>query len=464
MKKIRILLLTLCILYSSITMVSAAETTETDETDDKDYYSWHDAYSGKSVMTSRVVNDKLTYTDHSYHKLDKTRMKTIFIEDESKILYLSEAETEILLYNFASDLENSERMFPAKMKYLLEEWDHVMYMAKQTDGSYKSTELKTPYPVYYYRYSVDYDIAENYCDAIYKSFQEFVADLANYENLTKYFEGKFPEPEEPEIPSNYLPPLNYSFSSKTVIGFPNLTQAKNTAKWNYAEEQIYALNPGAYAVEMVVSGHFKESIPGSAINTKIIDVSNTTINNDCKFYLTQNTPISKNEYAFRVEDTGKKLYKMAGAVDFNDSVQPFFLYIRTKELNGSRVSYWKCYKVFHNGAVERVDITYDNNGNPVELPDGEEDPGGPGYVYEYDGYDDEYRTDPEDDPTSELYEDDGKINVSTVLSNLKSIVNTLSGITELASQVAGWLPAYVVTLIGVGIGFIVVVGIVKWLL
>ena len=52
----------------------------------------------------------------------------------------------------------------------------------------------------------------------------------------------------------------------------------------------------------------------------------------------------------------------------------------------------------------------------------------------------------------------------SLIKTLDTIVTTLGDVPALLAKVYSWLPVEIITLIGTGIGLIVVVGIAKWLL
>lgn len=335
-------------------------------------------------------------------------------------------------------------------------------------SEFKSSELRnlsvdskfTKFELYNYTssgFSHIYD--SSYYDYTFESLDAFYEELNKYNSYADFIkqnDSKF----DVSLPTDekYLPMLHYSLEKNHVIGFPNLLKVKEIFKWDYTEHDIYRDNPSDYCIEIVASTNLKDADNGIG---KVFDAYTWTMNDTCKVTVTSGKKfVSVNQYSFMYDDVGKSIYSKLGQT-WEGSTCGYYLYIRTKSNVDSKVSCWKVYKVYFGGYVSQMGIIIDESGNSYDLNDDDWD-----IRDDYDNgeYDEDNTDDASEDDSSDLYDETGISNASTVVANLKSIVTTLGEIPPLISMVFSWLPDYIIVLISVGIGLIVIVGIVKWVL
>ena len=266
--------------------------------------------------------------------------------------------------------------------------------------------------------------------------------------------------------TDYLPMLSYSLKRKTVIGFPSITQIKENLTWDYTEKELYKDNPTKYNVEVWVSANWKAAPTGIG---NIRDVSNMQFNDKAKLAIDSAIPIVKNSYGWLYSDKGKKLYKEAGENWGDES--GYNLFIRTYEVGGSKVSYWKVYNLALGGYVQQEDTLIDENGNKVPISKDDYDIGNT----EHDGKnkDDQssdapFSTDNKDDadesPTSDFNKSNGNYSIDSFLGSIKNVINTISGIPSLLSSLASWLDPRLIALITASIALVISIGVVKMIL
>lgn len=291
------------------------------------------------------------------------------------------------------------------------------------------------------------------------SIMDFVFYLLNcYEKGIK--------PGEDQQDSDHLPMLTYSLKRTTVVGFPSITQIKENLSWDYTEKELYKDNPTKYNVEVWVSANWKAAPTGIG---NIRDVSNMQFNDKAKLAIDSAIPIVKNSYGWLYSDKGKKLYKEAGQNWGDES--GYNLFIRTYEVGGSKVSYWKVYNLALGGYVQQEDTLIDENGNKVPISKEDYDIGNT----EHDGKnkDDQssdapFSTDNKDDadesPTSDFNKSNGNYSIDSFLGSIKNVINTISGIPSLLSSLASWLDPRLIALITASIALVISIGLVKMIL
>ena len=273
-------------------------------------------------------------------------------------------------------------------------------------------------------------------------------------------------PDDTDVDSDYLPMLTYSLKRTTVLGFPSITQIKENLTWDYTEKEIYKDNPTKYNVEVWVSANWKAAPTGIG---NIRDVSNMQFNDKAKLAIDSAIPIVKNSYGWLYSDKGKKLYKEAGENWGDES--GYNLFIRTYEVGGSKVSYWKVYNLALGGYVQQEDTLIDENGNKVPISDDDYDIGNT----EHDGKnkDDQssdapFSTDNKDDadesPTSDFNKSNGNYSIDSFLGSIKNVINTISEIPSLLSSLASWLDPRLIVLITASIALVISIGVVKMIL
>lgn len=291
------------------------------------------------------------------------------------------------------------------------------------------------------------------------SIMDFVFYLLNcYEKGIK--------PGEDQQDSDHLPMLTYSLKRTTVVGFPSITQIMENLSWDYTEKELYKDNPTKYNIEILISANWKKAPTGIG---NIRDVSNMQFNDKAKHYISSAVPIVENSYKWRYSQQGKELYKKAGENWGDES--GYNLFIRTYEVGGSKVSYWKVYNLALGGYVQQEDTLIDENGNKVPISKDDYDIGNT----EHDGknkddqsssapYSSDNKASTDNDPNSDSYRDNGNYSIDSFLGSIKNVINTISGIPSLLSSLASWLDSRLITLITASIALVVSIGVVKMIL
>lgn len=291
------------------------------------------------------------------------------------------------------------------------------------------------------------------------SIMDFVFYLLNcYEKGIK--------PGEDQQDSDHLPMLTYSLKRTTVVGFPSITQIMENLSWDYTEKELYKDNPTKYNIEILISANWKKAPTGIG---NIRDVSNMQFNDKAKHYISSAVPIVENSYKWRYSQQGKELYKKAGENWGDES--GYNLFIRTYEVGGSKVSYWKVYNLALGGYVQQEDTLIDENGNKVPISKDDYDIGNT----EHDGknkddqsssapYSSDNKASTDNDPNSDSYRDNGNYSIDSFLGSIKNVINTISGIPSLLSSLASWLDPRLITLITASIALVVSIGVVKMIL
>lgn len=291
------------------------------------------------------------------------------------------------------------------------------------------------------------------------SIMDFVFYLLNC-----YEKGK--KPGEDQQDTDHLPMLTYSLKRTTVVGFPSITQIKENLTWDYTEKEIYKDNPTKYNVEVWVSANWKAAPTGIG---NIRDVSNMQFNDKAKVVIEPDISVVKNLCSWKYSELGKKLYKEAGENWGDES--GYNMYVRTYEVGGSKVSYWKVYNLALGGYVQQEDTLIDENGNKVPISKDDYDIGNT----EHDGknkddqsssapYSSDSSTTAEDNPNSSLYKDTGNYSIDSFLGSIKNVINTISGIPSLLSSLASWLDPRLIALITASIALVISIGVVKMIL
>lgn len=279
-----------------------------------------------------------------------------------------------------------------------------------------------------------------------------------------YEQGK--KPGEDQQDSDHLPMLTYSLKRTTVVGFPSITQIMENLSWDYTEKELYKDNPTKYNIEILISANWKKASTGIG---NIRDVSNMQFNDKAKHYISSAVPIVENSYKWRYSQQGKELYKKAGENWGDES--GYNLFIRTYEVGGSKVSYWKVYNLALGGYVQQEDTLIDENGNKVPISKDDYDIGNT----EHDGknkddqsssapYSSDNKASTDNDPNSDSYRDNGNYSIDSFLGSIKNVINTISGIPSLLSSLASWLDPRLITLITASIALVVSIGVVKMIL
>lgn len=272
--------------------------------------------------------------------------------------------------------------------------------------------------------------------------------------------------EKEDVDTDHLPMLTYSLKRTTVVGFPSITEIMENLSWDYTEKELYKDNPTKYNIEILISANWKKAPTGIG---NIRDVSNMQFNDKAKHYISSAVPIVENSYKWRYSQQGKELYKKAGENWGDES--GYNLFIRTYEVGGSKVSYWKVYNLALGGYVQQEDTLIDENGNKVPISKDDYDIGNT----EHDGknkddqsssapYSSDNKASTDNDPNSDSYRDNGNYSIDSFLGSIKNVINTISGIPSLLSSLASWLDPRLITLITASIALVVSIGVVKMIL
>lgn len=300
--------------------------------------------------------------------------------------------------------------------------------------------------------TVNYAIIANDCDIKWDGTES---------SLNTWLEQNPSNPNDPNaVDPNNLPMLKFGLTKKTVLGFPQITQIKEILTWDYTSEDVYKNNPTDFHMEMVASARWTTSPTGIG---NIRDTSDKSINENCKVYITNGgCNISVNQYSWIYRDIGKSLYAIAG--EPWDDNSGYFMYVRTVQDSNGKASAWKVYNLAMNGIVVQEDRYIEPDGTEKQLPDSQKDIGN-GDGVQPAKFDNDSSTSSDSDPTSIRYDEgSGNFNVGTVISTLKSTVNQIIELPAILTQLLSFLPSWLTSLMVIGIGLAVTIGVVKMIL
>lgn len=403
-------------------------------------------------------------------------VQVAFPNDDLKELYAVRSDTSLQTTTYYARFDNTRHLFFSVPS------ENTLYIVRENEGTLErgavvvkdnssapdkiylneySFEIKEDWEVLYkpYIYSLNYYPGQLLINAQeFESEQEFINHLKSFSSFEELVNATSADFGGGAPSTGRLPMLHFSLEKKHVPGFPNLLKIKEIFKWSYTEYEIYKSNPSGYFVEIVASTNLKDAPTGIG---KVFDAYTWSMNDLCKYTVTSGTKyVSVNQYSFMYDDIGEKIYEKLGE-SWEGSTCGYYLYIRTRSADNTQSSYWKVYKVCFGGYVSQMGIVIDESGNISDLDEGDWD-----IREDTDNgeFDEDNSDDASEDPGSDFYDETGISNASTVVANLRSIVTTLGEIPQLISMVFSWMPNEIIALISIGIGLIVVVGIVKWVL
>ena len=280
--------------------------------------------------------------------------------------------------------------------------------------------------------------------------------------LRSYLEQHNYDPPDPNgTDDNTLPMLHYTFDRKITAGASlPITKTKDEVTWDYTEYDVYRENPNNFIIEMVASTNWTSSETG--VGQDWPDKEDLTMNPSSKVTITDGgCNISQDYYSFFYEDVGQNLWATRNyTFDKIAHAKGYFLYIRTKEIDGGRVSNWKVFDL-RNGAVGATRVMISDDGQVESLPEGDQDEDN----YNAPSYTPDNTASTGSDPSSTNYNGESSAaSASTLMATLRSVVQDLQDLPSLLSQTLAFLPPWLITLISLSIGILVIIGVVKFIL
>lgn len=266
-----------------------------------------------------------------------------------------------------------------------------------------------------------------------------------------------------------LPFLSYTLERQTAMAMNGVIPGATTKlnfTWNYVEKEPYSVNPQAYTFDVIAYANFADIQTNLGTTAHAFDKNNLTLNqNNLKFLTKGGQNISLNQFSFLYDDIGKSVYAASNESWLNDSIssasQGYILGIRTCNYQRTQFSYYKLFIVQAGGYVTSTGKVMKNDGT---VTDTEADNGNDQMTPTNNGtagYTGNSNTTAGGDTTGDVYDTEGKLDVSTIISNLKSIVNELGSIPNILAQLMTFIPAWFTSLLLISIGLFVTIGIVK---
>ena len=264
-----------------------------------------------------------------------------------------------------------------------------------------------------------------------------------------------------------LPFLSYTLQRQTTVSLQGVLpygQIKEIFEWNYNEKEPYASDPTSYSFDIMAYANFKEVTTNGVTETGF-DRDNLSINSNNRVYLTQGgQSIAINNFSFLYDDIGESVYSHGAPIPWQrDSIGTikcgYILGIRTCDVSRTQFSWWKLFivqaggQVYSTGKVMKPDGTVIDSG-ASNSNDNITGGGGAGYTTNN-------QTTAGGDTTGTVYDDTGKVDISTVISTLRSIVNQIGEIPSILSQLLTFLPAWFTSLLVLSFALFVTIGIVK---
>lgn len=287
----------------------------------------------------------------------------------------------------------------------------------------------------------------NNADVSYTDLQSFIDEME---------ENDWENPNDPDRISG-LPLLNFTVTNKSSYSPPLNFDTKEIITWNFAEQSIYANNPTNYALEIVASARVEAQ---DHLGVHFQDKTDMRLDDAHKVVLSNGgCLISQNSFSFLLNQTGQNVYKTYNVnwVTRNQNVG-FNLYLRIKDLSNNETSAWKIYTF--NGVGNCTPYGYAQDDDQLKpLKPSQEDAFNPDG-----GWSDNSQTSSQSDPTSDQFNGKSSYDVGTVISTLKSIVNSLQDIPSILTQLLGFMPEWLTSLIILSIALLVVIGVTKTIL
>lgn len=253
-----------------------------------------------------------------------------------------------------------------------------------------------------------------------------------------------------------LPTLTYKASKKWYMKLANdFMRYRLIFSWDYNEMSPYKEKPDNYKIQIIAF------LNGSSDNSPYQQFSNP----DTWYWIEKGTDggyLSKNEYSFSLEDTVNRIRDKFDVPVVADNIL-LQVYIRTIEPSTGAVSKWHGISISNPcGAPDIVPMTFPDDGSAEEnnIDTSEMDYDNGGYHKDSNSSDDASGS-----KSSDNYVDPSELNAAdNLIITLKTLITSLGQIPQLFAMLCTWIPTEIISLISVGIGLIVIVGIVKWVL
>lgn len=272
-------------------------------------------------------------------------------------------------------------------------------------------------------------------------------------------------PNSPNNPNNLggLPVLTYTANTSIIYRITYGFDKKGIITWDFNEKEPYKSNPSAYCVDFTVSGHLDSGWHLTS-DLSIDDLHKVVLSSG-------GCSVAQNKFDWIYQKTGLEFYKTydssVNKFPYHDNnaqgqAEGYRVYVRTRNVNTNEASAWKIFN-YIGGVFSSAGYAQDDSdpNNPEIKPLGPDNSDNDDYTPHFDK---DNSTDAEADPTGQNYNGNIDYNPATLFNNLKSAINSLSELPQMASQVVTFMPEWLVSLIFISIGLLVVVGLVKTIL
>ena len=299
---------------------------------------------------------------------------------------------------------------------------------------------------------------------IYNSQEDWFQAL--YDNNYDLTPGGTP-PESAQ--TGDLPFLSYTLKRQTAVTLNGVIpqgQTKMFFNWNYTEKEPYKSTPGMYTFDIMAYSNFKQIEGVGGLTSTVFDKDNITINTNNQVFLTKGGQnISTNSFSFLYDDIGRAIYSKSNVnweVDSTGAITTgYILGIRTKNYQNTQFSWWKLFVVNAGGYVTStgkvmkpdgtiIDSTAENSNDNMDTSNN-------GTA----GYTEDSSTTAGSDTTGDVYDESGNIDASSIINNLKGLVNQVGNIPAIFATLLTFIPSWFITFLVVSIGLFVTIGLVK---
>ena len=191
----------------------------------------------------------------------------------------------------------------------------------------------------------------------------------------------------------------------------------------------------------------------------------------------QTIPVSKKYYSFWTNPQVRDAMMSCWSDWRPNKKNVFYVYARVKNKSGV-ASDWTIFQCYPNGTIGTVygrsdanwDKTEEFKGETGSYSDGTKTDANGSYYVPDSGYDPSGETDDSGYKKDYSWKDDvsgadnGTIDKSSFMGLLNDCINSIGNVPAILSQLVPWIPDDIISLICVAFGFIVVVGVIKWVL
>lgn len=191
----------------------------------------------------------------------------------------------------------------------------------------------------------------------------------------------------------------------------------------------------------------------------------------------QTIPVSKRYYSFWTNPQVRDAMMSCWSDWRPNKKNVFYVYARVKNKSGV-ASDWTIFQCYPNGTIGTVygrsdanwDKTEEFKGETGSYSDGTKTDANGSYYVPDSGYDPSGETDDSGYKKDYSWKDDvsgvdnGTIDKSSFMGLLNDCINSIGNVPAILSQLVPWIPDDIISLICVAFGFIVVVGVIKWVL